>query len=136
VAVPLRILAIDANPRALRVARTGNYRTGPRDAASNWSAPDSLRQVVRFEQASLTSESAAMGRRFDIIFCRNVLIYFQRDDVPELVSRLARELVPGGAIVVSPADAVLPMPGCVAWSGASGWLTLFDDARGDIPGAT
>ena len=127
--VSVRILATDVNPRAIQMARAGHYREGPRtsarDAASEWTAPEALKRLIRFELASLMGENPAPEAvRFDVIFCRNVLIYFERESVPTILARLAGHLTPGGAIVVSPADAVLPLPQCLTWSSPAGWLTL------------
>nr|WP_269084147.1 tetratricopeptide repeat protein [Sorangium cellulosum] len=57
-----------------------------------------------------------------VILCRNVLLYFERDQVPRLLGRLAAELVPGGHIVLSPAEGILPLPPELRRGPAPGWL--------------
>jgi hypothetical protein len=51
-----------------------------------------------------------------------VLIYFERDDVEDILATLAELLRPDGIFVVSPADAVLPLPPCLSRTGAAGFL--------------
>ena len=129
VGVRVSILATDVNPIALQAAREGHYVAThrlrlPGDAAE-WTAPPLLRKLVRFERASITGPDPTLGAgRFDLVFLRNVLIYFDRSTVAGLLARLSSHILPGGALVVSPADAVLPLPDCL-WRGTvPGWLEL------------
>lgn len=130
--VSVRILATDVNPRAIQTAREGRYKDSPLATTGSgpeeWVAPDRLKRAVRFEQASITSDTPAPeAARFDLIFCRNVLIYFDRASVSGILERLAQYLAAGGAIVVSPADAVLPLPSCLTWNTPAGWLKLCSE---------
>jgi chemotaxis protein methyltransferase CheR len=62
-----------------------------------------LRPQVRFAQFNL--QSATWPRlRFDVIFCRNVVIYFDREAQRLLADRLAAALVPGGLLLVGHAE--------------------------------
>jgi chemotaxis protein methyltransferase CheR len=67
---------------------------------------DELRSLVRFERHNLvTGESPPFGEsRFDLVVCRNVLIYFERSTVRTLLGALERALSPGGALVIGAAD--------------------------------
>ena len=129
--VPVEILATDISPAAIRTAQIGRYT--PRRVVrlpgacpnEEWFAPNSLRQMIRFETASIVGICPDLRQGpFDIIFCRNVLIYFDRASVPGILARLASYLHPTGAIVVSPADAVLPLPELLTRGLAVGWLCL------------
>jgi chemotaxis methyl-accepting protein methylase len=123
--IGVRILATDVNAEALQVARVGRYQRGPTDdvAGREWTAPRDLRESIRFEVASLVADAPPEGEGpFDLIFCRNVLIYFPRHGVSAVLETLAQELKPGGGIVVSPTDAVLPIPDCLSRGDAPGWL--------------
>lgn len=131
VGVACQILATDVNPVAVRMAREGRYSATHRGllpgpaGALEWVAPNELRAMIRFEVASITD--AAPPRDFqavDFVFCRNVLIYFQHERVPQLLEGLAAALVPGGALVVSPVDALLPAPASLERSGKPGWFKL------------
>jgi chemotaxis protein methyltransferase CheR len=61
--------------------------------------PD-LRAMVRFGQLNLQSPVWPAQERFDVIFCRNVVIYFDREFQKKLLHRLADLLVPGGLLMV------------------------------------
>jgi chemotaxis protein methyltransferase CheR len=59
-----------------------------------------LRALVRFGQLNLQSPVWPAQQPFDVIFCRNVVIYFDRESQKKLLARLATLLVPGGLLVV------------------------------------
>jgi chemotaxis protein methyltransferase CheR len=61
--------------------------------------PD-LRSMVRFGQLNLQSPVWPAQERFDVIFCRNVVIYFDREFQKKLLERLADLLAPGGLLMV------------------------------------
>jgi chemotaxis protein methyltransferase CheR len=56
--------------------------------------------MVRFSQFNLACPVWPSQDRFDAIFCRNVVIYFDRDSQKQLVARFADLLVPGGLLFV------------------------------------
>ena len=58
-----------------------------------------LRQRVGFDVESLLSISVS-GPAFDLIMCRNVLIYFSRDVAESICRRLVQRLVPGGYLIL------------------------------------
>jgi chemotaxis protein methyltransferase CheR len=138
--VTVEVLGTDVSPAAIKAARAGAYsETRPRrlpddPEATDWTAPHRLRKVVRFEVASLVSaDPACESGPFDVIFCRNALIYFERAEVPEILRSLSEHLRPGGALVLSPADAVLPLADCLRRGDAPGWLYVFDAASPSLP---
>ena len=59
-----------------------------------------LRTGVRFGQLNLQSPAWPAQERYDVIFCRNVVIYFDRESQKRLLARLADLLVPGGLLMV------------------------------------
>jgi chemotaxis protein methyltransferase CheR len=59
-----------------------------------------LRTGVRFGQLNLQSPAWPAQERYDVIFCRNVVIYFDRESQKRLLARLAELLVPGGLLMV------------------------------------
>ncbi|MDA1050174.1 MAG: protein-glutamate O-methyltransferase CheR [Planctomycetota bacterium] len=80
-------------PRAIRerhfMKGTGRYRQTCR-------ARDELRRMIAFRQFNLTAPDWPFQRRFDAIFCRNVMIYFDETRQKQLVARLSEQLRPGG----------------------------------------
>ena len=111
------ILATDIDSDVLRTAQAAVYR-----AERTESMPDArvrrhflqgvgvneglvsvrpeLRSMVRFAQLNLQAPSWPVGERFDVIFCRNVVIYFEREAQLRLAARFAAMLAPGGMLVV------------------------------------
>ena len=62
---------------------------------------DDIRCKVRFFQANVLLDSSfAIGRQYDVIFCRNMLIYFDRRNQQRAVQALARLLAPQGTLFV------------------------------------
>ncbi|MDX8130213.1 protein-glutamate O-methyltransferase CheR [Methylomonas sp. EFPC1] len=62
-------------------------------------------QLVRFQQFNLLKSFTALGR-FDLIFCRNVLIYFSDQVKRDILSRMADSLEPGGYLFLSSTEAM------------------------------
>ena len=65
-----------------------------------------LRAVVHLRRLDLLRESAPQSA-YDLIFCRNVIIYFDRADRNRLISRLADQLAPGGYLFLGHAESLL-----------------------------
>jgi chemotaxis protein methyltransferase CheR len=111
------ILATDIDSEVLGTAQAGVYRAeraehmrqvrvrqhflrgvGVNDGLL--SVRPELRAMVRFAQLNLQAPTWPVGERFDAIFCRNVVIYFDRQVQLRLAERFANLLVPGGLLVV------------------------------------
>jgi chemotaxis protein methyltransferase CheR len=75
----------------------------------------SLRERARFLSHNLMDEPypAAPGGGFDLILCRNVLIYFTAESAAQAVERLAERLAPGGVLVLSATEPLLQVPQCL-----------------------
>ncbi|MEE7449845.1 chemotaxis protein CheR [Methylobacterium radiotolerans] len=65
-----------------------------------------LRARVRFQQLNLMDEAYPIDRDADLIFCRNVLIYFDKPTQKAVVGRLAAHLRPGGYLVVGHSESM------------------------------
>jgi chemotaxis protein methyltransferase CheR len=83
---------------------------------ARWRLRPALRAMVRFEEHNLLSDGASLGR-FDVIFCRNVLIYFDAPTKTRVLEMLARHLLPDGVLYLGAAETVIgltdrlaPMP--------------------------
>jgi chemotaxis protein methyltransferase CheR len=118
---PVRILATDISRTAVAQARMGRY--GQRslrdvdgqlreryleahDGAGSLVVGDSLRRLVTFERHNLVDDTAPPSgdHAFDLVVCRNVLIYFDADTVGRVVERLEAALAPGGTLLLGAAD--------------------------------
>jgi len=74
-----------------------------------WQLAEAVRRAVSFERANLFDWLAAHPVRYDFIFCRNVLIYFDREAQDRAIGLLRARLADGGMIFVGPAETGLMM---------------------------
>lgn len=119
---PWEILASDISQRILAQARSGVYALedsqniprhllvkyclrGVDDNQGRMMIAPSLRQRIRFEQINLNSALPDLGL-FDVIFLRNVMIYFDADTKRQVVSRLVKHLRPGGHFFISHSESL------------------------------
>ena len=66
-----------------------------------------LANAVQFDVLSLIDDDrATVGRKFDIIFCRNLLIYFDDAAKKKVLATLWQSLAPGGYLVLGPSDSL------------------------------
>lgn len=72
-------------------------------------APE-VRERVSFVRHNLLSPERPLHGPFDVIFCRNVIIYFERENQIKVLDNLARALVPGGFLFVGHSEALHGMP--------------------------
>jgi len=66
-----------------------------------------VRSLVTFRHINLLETPWPIRSRFDLIFCRNVLMYFDRPTQIQIVTRLAQHLVPGGLLALGHAENLL-----------------------------
>lgn len=71
-----------------------------------WRIKPELRARVSFREWNLLDDPASLGR-FDVIFCRNVLIYFDEATKIRVLTQLARQLAPDGLIFLGGAETLL-----------------------------
>jgi chemotaxis protein methyltransferase CheR len=69
-------------------------------------AGEELRRILRFQRLNLTHDPCGVSGPFDLIFCRNVLIYFQWDLKIQVVNRLGKLLAPGGHMFLGHAESL------------------------------
>ncbi|AIO38823.1 cheR methyltransferase, SAM binding domain protein [Burkholderia cenocepacia] len=114
--------AIDLSARAVAYARLGCYgRNAFRGTATEfrgryftpvedgWLLDERVRACVQFRQANLVEPGADTGIRYDFVFCRNVLIYFDRDAQDRVIGSLESMLVDDGVLFVGPAETGVAM---------------------------
>ena len=71
-----------------------------------WQLNDEIREMVRYEYFNLLNSMSGLGT-FDVIFCRNVLIYFDEDTKTDILDRLKAQLAPDGFLYLGGAETVL-----------------------------
>ncbi|MGY4485778.1 chemotaxis methyl-accepting protein methylase [Bradyrhizobium sp. LM3.2] len=69
-------------------------------------APE-LRRMVQFMRMNLMDASYPVDRDVDIIFCRNVLIYFERETQRKVIEQLCSHLRPGGYLLVGHSESMI-----------------------------
>lgn len=74
--------------------------------AAYMKAGPELRSIVRCLNLNLNAQSYPLSGRFDLIFCRNVMIYFDAPTRARVVERLLRHLTPGGYLLVGHAESL------------------------------
>lgn len=117
-----QVLATDISTKALDRARQGVY-PGERveSVPAEWlrryfqrghgrmegqvRLKEALRERVRFDQLNLLG-NYTLDRRFEVIFCRNVMIYFDRATQQELVNHLLRFLAPKGFLITGHSESL------------------------------
>ena len=129
---PVSILATDISPDALARARVGSYRArsvrdlGPAMRARHLRAEGDelvvgarLREVVTFARHNLVRDPfPPLGEApFDLILCRNVLIYFDSATVGRVLTSLERSLAATGTLVLGAADALCATAARMAGAG-------------------
>ena len=122
----LIIDAWDVNAPSIAAARRGYYTANAfravdlswrdryfRPSGQGWIINQELRDLVHFREGNLfaLNEEAA----WDVIFCRNVLIYFSLERQKNLADRLGRALAPDGMLFLGPAEPPLFF--------ANGWVS-------------
>ena len=116
-----QVTGVDVNPDVLARARLGRYNAWSfrQDARLTQSAhvqsdgkgytvSATVRNAVRFAQHNLANPSDPLwdSPSFDIIFCRNVLIYFDAEDMAGVLQRLRALLRPGGFLFLGHAESM------------------------------
>lgn len=115
-----KILATDISPSSLQQAKDGVYqqlaiRRGmndqhlknyfDEDTEGRWRIRNNIKSRVEFRAQNLQQSFTLLGK-FDIIFCRNVLIYFSADLKTDILRRMHANLNPGGYLMLGASEAM------------------------------
>jgi chemotaxis protein methyltransferase CheR len=117
-----QILASDISTEMLDLARGATYgeeRIAPvpeplrkryllrrRDGAALVRIVPQLRDRVRFRQINLLDRDYLLGGQLEVIFCRNVFIYFRKELQAAILDRFCRALVPGGFLFLGHSETI------------------------------
>ena len=108
---PVRILATDIDTEVLAAAEAGMYPADRLNGLSKEQLPrfflrgkgaqegkvrvrDELRQLIEFRPLNLLARDWRLQSSFDVIFCRNVMIYFDKDTQRQVLSRFVPLMKP------------------------------------------
>ncbi len=116
------VLASDISPASLRVANEGIYRDSALGTMSQtyrselevtgnglFQVPKRVRSMVTFEERNLAK--GAFPGDFDLIFCRNVLIYFEEEAKDIALGRLVNALKPGAFLFLGYSESLRDVAG-------------------------
>jgi chemotaxis protein methyltransferase CheR len=116
----VEIIATDLSQEVLEKAKAGVYsqfevqRGLPiqmlmkyfKQTGETWQVVPELRAMIQHRQLNLLQDFSHLGT-FDVIFCRNVLIYFDQETKINIFNRLARQIEPDGFLVLGAAETVV-----------------------------
>jgi chemotaxis protein methyltransferase CheR len=116
----VEIVATDISMEALEKAKSGIYsqfevqRGLPimmlvkyfSQVGELWQLTPELRGMVQFKPFNLLSDLSRLGT-FDVVFCRNVLIYFDQQTKTEVLDRMAQVIAPDGYLALGAAETVV-----------------------------
>jgi chemotaxis protein methyltransferase CheR len=116
----VEIIATDLSQEVLEKSKAGIYsqfevqRGLPiqlllkyfKQTGETWQINPELRAMIQHRQLNLLHDFSQLGT-FDVIFCRNVLIYFDQDNKINIFDRLARQIEPDGFLVLGAAETVV-----------------------------
>lgn len=98
-----------------------------------WQIDSSIRAMVKFQKMNLLDNLSVMGN-FDVIFCRNVLIYFDHEMKSKVLGQMHNVLADDGALFLGGAETVLGI--CDNLKPISGLKGVYTSAAGGMMAAT
>ncbi|HRP70951.1 MAG TPA: CheR family methyltransferase, partial [Turneriella sp.] len=123
VVIPYEIVGSDISTRVLWHAQCGVYEeeqirmispdilrryfyAGKGDKAHLRRVKPEIRSRIKLRKINLMNDAYPHTNQFDVIFCRNALIYFSPEDISQIVTRATHYLKPGGYFIIGHADAI------------------------------
>lgn len=117
--IKVSLSGTDLSDAAVKQASYGSYnkfeieRGLPRERlqkyftadGANWKVKDQIRAMANFKKFNLMHPFTAMGK-FDIVFCRNVAIYFTLEDRKKLFGKIADVLEPDGYLIIGSTESL------------------------------
>ena len=120
----VQIVATDLSPTMLANCKSGEYdslamgrglsqerlqRYFDPKGPGRWAVKPAIRSRVEFRSFNLLDSYASLGK-FDIVFCRNVLIYFSAEVKKDILLRIHSTLKPGGYLFLGASEALNGLP--------------------------
>ena len=121
----IAITASDLNSAAVDTARAGRFPARRmlgvseerlaayfEETQGHYTARDSLKSIIRFESHNLaaTNWQAIAPQQLDVIFCRNVIIYFDAPTIKAVMERFYEALRPGGWLLLGYSETLFKVP--------------------------
>jgi chemotaxis protein methyltransferase CheR len=126
-----QVIASDISLHMLQRAREGTYRIeqvklpeaewlkryflkGVGAFQGSCRVKENVKKLVDFHHANLFQQEHPTAEQMDVIMCRNVMIYFDRETQEDLVHRLSGRLTQGGYLLIGHSESLLGVPHCFA----------------------
>jgi chemotaxis protein methyltransferase CheR len=136
----LEIVATDISPSVLTRARSGVYSTFEvqrglpiqmlvrhfDQVGNDWRIKEELKRNISFRPANLLEDFSSLGM-FDVVLCRNVLIYFDQDTKTRILRAIAKNMATDGALLLGGAESVFGI--CDALAGLPGLKGVYSHAK-------
>ena len=118
--IEVEVLGTDISRNMIEQARTGRYHASSirrglsaerlkrfftQIDAETWEVRPEIRRRASFRQHNLQDSFLLLGK-FDVIFCRNVLIYFSQETRRDILTRMAEILNPGGYLMLGGSESI------------------------------
>lgn len=120
--IPYNILATDISTKVLNIAEQGVYpvdragkipslllkkyfRKGVGNSSGYVKAKDELKRLITFKQLNLMG-NFPWQEKIDVIFCRNVMIYFDRQTQEKLINKFYDCITPGGYLLIGHSESI------------------------------
>lgn len=113
----IKVIASDISLRCLGIANSGRYFSDKlsdvpdrylskffKRAGEFYEVTEPIKKIIAFDYHNLQHENGLQN--MDVIFCRNVMIYFEIEEQKRLVERFARTLNPGGYLFLGHAESL------------------------------
>lgn len=145
------IRAVDVNPSMLEKAVRAQYSTWALRETSaevqrRWFRPEGrdvllaeeARMRVRFEERNLAQDDPELWppESYDIVFCRNVLMYLLPETAQRVIERITRSLVPGGFLFLGHAETLRGLSQSFHLRHTHGTFYYQRKERAELPGCT
>lgn len=146
----VEIVATDLSPSAIEKAKQGRYtqfevqRGLPVELlvahftqdGTHWVISDAIKRMVKFSQFNLLGNYGSVGV-FDVVYCRNVLIYFDGDTKRKVLTSVRKAISSDGYLVLGAADTVIGSNGEFERAAARGLYQPIEarQLRGQSDGA-
>jgi chemotaxis protein methyltransferase CheR len=101
-------------------------------AGLNWQLKDEVRRMVRFQRFDLRQNLQTLGV-FDLVLCRNVLIYFEQDTRRSILAAIRKVLTPGGYLLLGASETTFNLDDTLIRTTAGGTIAFQAPLTGARP---
>lgn len=142
--IQLKILASDIDLKVLENASIGCYSVNqlnsispiqqkkyfvPTKLTEKFQVHSKYRNMIRFAQFNLSQPNFQFKYKFDIIFCRNVLIYFDTETIDRVIKNFTKVLAPGGHLFVGLSETAFSCPKNLVSIGSGIYRLIANDGK-------